>query len=100
MINDQWLALGSTVPEQVMVSYLRDLLQARILPYLDRFISVDDILQEYAQFGPSHERMRLLSGLGRREEAYTELKKLLASRHQKGFRMNMVKVAQGLGIME
>lgn len=98
--GDQWLALDSTVPEQVMVSFVRDLLQARILPYLDRFTSVEDILQEYAQFGPSHERMRLLAQLGRREEAYTELKKLLASRHQKGFRMNLVKVAQGLGIID
>lgn len=39
--GDQWLALDTTVPEQVMVSYLCDLLQARILPYLDRFTSVE-----------------------------------------------------------
>lgn len=95
----QWLALDATVPEQVMINYLRDLLQTRILPYLDRFTSVNDIVNEYTRFGPSHTRMRLLAQLGRRDEAYTELKKLLDWRHQKGFRMNMVKVAQKFGII-
>ena len=95
----QWLALDATVPEQIMIHYLQDLLRTRILPYLDQFSSVDDILQECGRVGFSHLRMLLLSRLGRQEEARIELKKLIASRHQLGFRMNIVKVGQRLGII-
>lgn len=97
--GSQWLALDVTIPEQMMTRYLRDLLQTRILPYLDGFNSIDDILKEYSRLGAFHARMLLLAHLGRKEEAREELKKLIASRHQLGFRMNMVKVAQQLGII-
>lgn len=97
--GDQWLALDATIPEQTMIDYLRDLLLTHILPYLDQFNSLDDILNEYSRIGPSHLRMRMLARLGRQEEAHTELKRLIASRHQLGFRINMVKVAQQLGII-
>ena len=96
--GDQWLALDGTVPERMMIGYLRDLLQTRILPYLDRFDSLDDILAELIT--PSGQRMRMLAWLGRREEAYTELRKLIARRHQKGYRINLVKFAKQLGIIE
>ena len=95
----QWLALDATVPEQTMIRYLQDLLRTRILPYLDQFSSVDDILQECGRVGFSHLRMLLLAHLGRQEEARIELKKLIASRHQLGFRTNIVKVGQRLGLI-
>ena len=96
--GDQWLALDGTVPEQMMIGYLRDLLQARILPYLDRFDSIDDILAELTT--PSGQRMQMLAWLGRPEEARAELKRVIAWRHQKGYRINMVKFAKRLGIIE
>ena len=95
----QWVALDATVPEQTIISYLNDLLLTRILPYLDRFNSVDDILQECGRMGFSHLRMLLFARLGRKEEARAELKKLIASRHQLEFRTNIVKVAQRIGII-
>ncbi|AUD04130.1 DUF4304 domain-containing protein [Spirosoma pollinicola] len=95
----QWLALDATAPEQIMISYLNNLILTRILPYLNQFNSVDDILQECERMGFSHLRMLLLARLGRKEEARAELKKLIASRHQLGFRTNIVNVAQRLGII-
>jgi hypothetical protein len=95
----QWLALDATAPEQLMIHYLNELLLTRILPYLDQFSSIDAILEECNRVGFSHLRMLLLAHLGRREEARLELKKLIASRHQKGFRINMVKVGQRLGLI-
>ena len=96
--GDQWLALDGTVPERMMIGYLRDLLQARILPYLDRFDSIEDILAELTT--PSSQRMRMLAWLGRPEEARTELRRMIAWRHQKGYRTNMVRLARRLGIIE
>ena len=95
--GSQWLALDAVVPEQTMVTFLGDLLVTRILPYLDRLNSIDDILSELD--APSSLRMHLLAWLGRQEEAYSELTKLLASRHQKGFRINMVKFARRIGLI-
>lgn len=97
--GDQWLALDATVPEQIMISYLRDLLLTRILPYLDQFNSLDNILYECGRSGFSHARMRMLARLGRQAEARIELKKLIASRHQLKFRINAVKLGQQLGII-
>lgn len=96
--GDRWLALDGTVPEQMMIGYLRDLLQVRILPYLDRFDSIEDILAEFPT--PSTARMQMLARLGRREEAYAELRKLIAWRHQKGHRINMVRLAKQIGIID
>ncbi|MFD2935367.1 hypothetical protein [Spirosoma flavum] len=96
--GDQWLALDSTLPEQLMVTYLRNLLSSRILPYLDKINSIDDILNEFKI--PSSSRMQMLAWLGRRDEAYAEFTKLMASRHQKGFRINMVGFAKRIGVIE
>ena len=95
--GSQWLALDTTVPEQTMIVFLRDLLSTRILPYLDRINSIDDILTELGAVSMS--RMEMLAWLGRRDEAYTEFTKLMASRHQKGFRINLVKFAKRIGII-
>lgn len=95
--GDQWLALDATVPEQVMIAYLRDLLLTRILPYLNRIDSMEAILNEGKV--PSAFRMQMLAWLGRHDEAYTELKKLIASRHQKGFRLDMIKLAHSIGVL-
>lgn len=97
--GSQWLALDATVPEQFMISYLNELLQTRILPYLDQFSSIDDILRECGRTGFLNLRMHLLARLGRQDEARVELKKLIASRHQLRFRTNLVTVAQRLGII-
>lgn len=96
--GDRWLALDATVPEQTMSIYLCDLLQFRILPYLDRFDSVEDILAEFTT--PSKNRMRMLAWLGRREEAHTELRKLIEIRHQKGYRIGLVESAKKIGIIK
>lgn len=96
--GSQWLALDATVSEQTMIVFLRDLLSSRILPYLDRINSIDDILNEFEI--PSGSRMEMLTWLGRRDEAYTELKKLIASRHQRSFRINMVNFAKRIGVIE
>lgn len=93
----QWLALDATVPEQAMITYLRDLLSTRLLPYLDRINSIDDILTEFKN--PSVTRMRMFAWLGRRNEAYAELRRLIASRHQKTFRINVVGLARHMGII-
>ena len=82
-----------------MIHYLNELLLTRILPYLDQFSSIDAILEECNRVGFSHLRMLLLARLGRRDEARLELKKLIASRHQKGFRINIVKVGQRPGLI-
>ncbi|GHB86266.1 hypothetical protein [Persicitalea jodogahamensis] len=95
--GDRWLALDGTVPERMMIGYLRDLLQARILPYLDQFDSIEDILAGLPN--PSTARMQMLARLGSREEAYAELRKLIAWRHQKGHRINMVRLAKQIGII-
>lgn len=95
----QWLALDGTMPEHIMTRYLSELLMSRILPYLDRFVSVDDIIEECSRVGFSRLRMLLLVHLDRRDEARLELKKLLASRHQKGFRIGIVELGQKLGIL-
>ena len=96
--GSQWLALDATVPEQTMITFLRDLLSTRVLPYLDRINSLDDILNELA--GPSVHRMQMLAWLGRRDEAYVEFTKLIASRHQKGFRISIVNFAKRIGVIE
>ena len=95
--GDQWLALDATVPEQIMITYLLDLLLTRILPYLDRINSIDNILNE----GELHSvlRMQMLGWLGRRDEAHHELRKLIASRHQNSFRLHMIKLAQKYGVI-
>ena len=95
--GDQWLALDATVPEQTMIHYLRDLLQTRVLPYLDRINSIDDILNQLE--APSALRMEMLAWLGLRDEAYAELTNLIASRHQKNFRIHMVNYAKRIGII-
>ena len=96
--GSQWLALDATVPEQTMIVFSRDLLATRILPYLDRINSIDDILNEFEV--PSGSRMEMLAWLGRWDEAYAEFTKLMASRHQKGFRINLVGLARRIGIIE
>lgn len=96
--GSQWLALDATVPEQTMIVFLRDLLATRILPYLDRINSIDDILNEFEV--PSGSRMEMLAWLGRRDGAYAEFIKLMASRHQKGFRINLVGFARRIGVIE
>lgn len=96
--GSQSLALDATVPEQTMIVFLHDLLSTRILPYLDRINSIDDILNEFEV--PSGSRMEMLAWLGRRDEAYAEFTKLMASRHQKGFRINLVRFAKRIGVIE
>lgn len=95
--GSQWLALDATVPEQTMIIFLRDLLTTRILPYLDGMNSIDDILPELGTVSTA--RMEMLAWLGRRDEAYAEFSKLMASRHQKGFRINLVKFAKRIGVI-
>ena len=96
--GSQWLALDATVPEQTMIVFLCDLLSTRILPYLNRINSIDDILHEFE--APSGLRMEMLTWLGRRDEAYAEFSRLTASWHQKGFRINIVGFAKRIGIID
>ena len=96
--GSQWIALDATMPEEIMITFLGDLLSTRILPYLDRINTLDDILPELGVVSLS--RMQMLAWLGRRDEAYTEFTKLMASRHQKNYRTNLVKFAQRIGIIE
>lgn len=94
----QWLALDATVPEQTMSAFLGDLLSIRILPYLDKINSIDDILNELK--GPSRLRMEMLTWLRRRDEAYLEFTRLIASRHQKRFRITLVGFARRIGVID
>lgn len=96
--GSQWLALDATMPEQTMITFLRDLLSTRILPYLDRINSIDAILTELK--APSIYRVRMLAWLGRPDQAYGELTKLIASRHQKSFRIGLVNLAKHIGILD
>ena len=103
--GDLYLAVDMLTPDEGMVTYLRTLLTTSILPYLDRINSVDDVLAEHSRrtlhgrSKPSGIRMRMLAWLGRRDEAYSELKRLIASRHQRRFRTNLIETAQKFNII-
>lgn len=96
--GSQWLTLDATMPEEIMITFLGDLLSTRILPYLDRLNSLDDILPELGVVSTA--RMEMLAWLGRRDEAYAEFTKLMAWRHQRRSRINLVKFAKRIGIIE
>ena len=96
--GSQWLALDTLMPEETMIAFLGDLLSTRILPYLDWINSIDNILTELGAVSTS--RMEMLAWLGRRDGAYAEFIKLMASRHQKGFRINLVRFARRIGVIE
>ena len=95
--GDEWLALDLLQPEGNMVGYLRDLFITSILPYLDGINTLDDILNQDKR--PSLWRMRTLALLGRQDEAYTEFRQLLDSRHQRPFRTRVIELAQQFGLV-
>ena len=96
--GDTYIAVDLVLPEAVTVNYLRTLLSTKIIPYAEKFNSIDDILSE-RRFSPSGLKMTMLAWLGRQNEARSELRKVIASRHQKGFRISAVGLARKYDII-
>lgn len=88
----QWLTGDALTNEEEMIARLNHLMTRHILPYLNKFSTIDDILDELEH--PSVRRMIMLGWLGRRAEAYAELTHLIAHDHQTRRRLNYLRVAR------
>ncbi len=95
---DKWLTVDALTDPDTLIKEISQILDYVLFPFLDAINSLDDVFNKMKRGWVT--KMRLLIRLGRREEAYAELTKLLALKHQGKARQMIIQIAQRDGLIE